>query len=119
MVVRPAPLVTAALCLAWMATIASVGFALVLSFPWGIAPAAVASAAWCVGVSHAILRGADHGHVIVTRSAAWAAVVAGQLVVAWVTGIALVEALPLLAVPFVAVIATVNPTAGLWRSASR
>jgi hypothetical protein len=78
-------------------------------------PAAVASAAWCVAVSRTILRGADHGHVIVTRSAAWALATGGQLVVAAIAGIALVEVLPLLALPFVAAIAVVNPAAGLRR----
>lgn len=116
---RPTLLAAGALCLAALACIASVGLALVLPLPWSIAPAAVAAAAWCVAVSRVVLRGADHGHMIVTRSAAWAAVVAGQLIAAWVAGIALVEVLPLLAVPFVAVIAAVNPAAGLWRSASR
>ncbi len=87
--------------------------------PWGAMPAALASAAWCVAVSRLILRGADHGHVIVTRSLAWAAVTAAQVLLAAAAGIALVEALPLLAVPFVAVIAAVNPAAGLRRSGTR
>jgi len=40
-------------------------------------------------------------------------------VAAAVAGISLIEVLPLLAVPFVAVIAAVNPAAGLWRGATR
>ena len=76
----------------------------------------MASAAWCVAVSRMILRDADHGHVIVTRSLAWAAATFGQLAVATLTGIALIEVLPLLALPFVAAIAAVNPGAGLWRA---
>lgn len=38
-----------------------------------------------------------------------------QVAVAMLAGIALVEVLPLLALPFVAVIAAVNPAAGLRR----
>ena len=57
--------------------------------------------------------------MIVTRSAAWALVTGAQLVVAALLGIALVEVLPLLALPFVAAIAAVNPAAGLWRGARR
>jgi hypothetical protein len=34
-----------------------------------------------------------------------------------IVGIPLIEVLPLLALPFVAVIAAVNPAAGLWRGA--
>lgn len=84
--------------------------------PWGVVPAAVASALWCVGLSRAILRGPDHGHVIVTRSLGWVAVTAAQLVVATVAGIPVVEVLPVLALPFVIAIAAVNPAAGLRRA---
>lgn len=77
--------------------------------------AGVAAAAWCVAVSRSVLSGADHGHVIVTRSLAWGVATGAQIIVAALAGIALIEVLPLLAVPFVAVIAAVNPAAGLWR----
>jgi hypothetical protein len=70
-----------------------------------------------VAVSHAILCGGDHGHVIVTRSLAWGAVTLAQVALAVIVGIPLIEVLPLLALPFVAVIAAVNPAAGLWRGA--
>lgn len=111
---RPAPLAGALLVIGLVASIAAVlvaGPAPLLAMP-----AALASAAWCVAVSRTILRGADHGHVIVTRSLAWAAATCGQLMVASLAGIALVEVLPLLALPFVAAIAAVNPGAGLWRA---
>jgi hypothetical protein len=52
------------------------------------------------------------------RSLAWALVTGAQLILAAVVGIPLIEVLPLLAVPFVAVIAAVNPAAGLWRARS-
>lgn len=77
--------------------------------------AGVAAAAWCVAVSRAVLDGADHGHVIVARSLAWGVATGAQFIVATVVGVTLVDVLPLLAVPFVAVIAAVNPAAGLWR----
>jgi hypothetical protein len=88
------------------------------SSPLLAVPAAVASATWCVAVSRTILRGADHGHVIVTRSLAWALVTVAQIALSALVDIPLIEVLPLLAVPFVVVIAAVNPAAGLWRARS-
>ncbi len=83
--------------------------------PWGIALVAVAATAVSVAVSKAVLARPDHGHVIVTRSVSWGSVVALQLLGAALLGLPLIEALPLIAVPFVAAIALVNPGAGLWR----
>jgi len=116
---RPAPVVLVLLVFGFAASAAAVLLAGRQVLPWGAVPAALASAAWCVAVSRVVLRGADHGHVIVTRSAAWTATTAAQGLLAVVAGVSLIEALPLLAVPFVAVIATVNPAAGLRRSGSR
>jgi hypothetical protein len=116
---RPAPHVLVFLFIGYVAAVSVVLVARVQPMPWGAVPAALAAAAWCVVVSRSLLRDADHGHVIVTRSVAWLSVMVGQLALAAAAGIALVEALPLLAVPFVAVIAAVNPAPGLWRSASR
>lgn len=113
--VRPTPLRAAGLALGFVAAVAAVLIA--GPAPLLAMPAAVASAAWCVGVSRTILCGADHGHVIVTRSMAWALVMGAQVAVAAISGIALIEVLPLLAVPFVAAIAAVNPAAGLRRGA--
>jgi len=115
-VVRPTPLRASALALGFVAAVATVLIA--GPAPLLAVPAAVASAAWCVAVSRTILRGADHGHVIVTRSAAWAMVIGAQMAVAALSGIPLVEVLPLLALPFVAAIAAVNPAAGLRRGAT-
>jgi hypothetical protein len=112
--VRPAPVSAAALLLGFVAAVAAVLIA--GPAPLLAMPAAVASAAWCVAVSRMILRDADHGHVIVTRSLAWAVVAGAQISVAVLVGIRLIEVLPLLAVPFVAVIAAVNPVAGLRRA---
>ena len=116
---RPAPHVLVLLALGFAVAVSVVLMARLLPMPWGAVPPALASAAWCVAISKSLLHGADHGHVIVTRSVAWASVMAGQLLLAAAAGVPLIEALPLLALPFVAVIAAVNPTAGLWQSGSR
>lgn len=113
--VQPSSLAATLLALAFVGAVAAVLVA--GPSPVLAAPAALASAAWCVAVSRAILRGGDHGHVIVTRSFAWGAVTGAQVSLAVVVGIPLIEVLPLLALPFVAVIAAVNPAAGLWRGA--
>lgn len=101
-------------------TAALVAFALmlvplgaVLPMPWGLAPAAIAATGACVVIGKLLLRHPDHGHVIVTRSGLWGSVTALQCLLAWGLGIAVIEALPLLALPFVAAIALVNPGAGL------
>ena len=111
----PAPLGTVLLILSGLAVVATVLLAR-LSLLGGLAVASLAASAWCVAAARAVLREPDHGHVIVSRSVAWAAVVAGQLIVASRAGIPMLEMLPLLAVPFVAAIAAVNPGAGLWRA---
>lgn len=113
--VHPSPLTVGLLAMAYIGAVAAVLVA--GPSPLLAAPAALASAAWCVAVSRAILRGGDHGHVIVTRSLAWGAVTVAQVALAVIVGIPLIEVLPLLALPFVAVIAAVNPAAGLWRGA--
>ena len=113
--VHPSPLTVGLLAMAYIGAVAAVLVA--GPSPLLAVPAALASAAWCVAVSRAILRGGDHGHVIVTRSLAWGAVTVAQVALAVIVGIPLIEVLPLLALPFVAVIAAVNPAAGLWRGA--
>jgi hypothetical protein len=90
-----------------------------LEMPWGLVPAALLAAAWCIWASHAVLRGADAGHVIVTRAIGWMCTVAFQLLLAAALGIAAIEALPVLAVPLVVAVGAVNPGAGLWRTSSR
>ncbi|TEX51046.1 MAG: hypothetical protein B7C55_07525 [Actinomycetales bacterium mxb001] len=83
--------------------------------PWSLAGAAAAAAATSVVAGRIFLRGPDLGHVIVARFVAWLAVTSLQCVVGAIAGIAVIEALPLLAVPFVAGISLLNPGAGLWR----
>lgn len=96
-------------------SLASVVGALIVPAAVALGAAALAATATCVLASRFCLRGGDHGHVIVTRSIAWGAVTAGQCAMAALAGVAILEALPLLAVPFVAAIAMVNPGAGFRR----
>ena len=113
---RPTPSSVIVLGALALLSIAAVAIALVVPVPWGLAPAALAATATCVAASRTLLRDADHGHVIVTRSLAWLVVTALQCIVAVLAGIPAFESLPLLAVPFVACISLVNPGAGLWRA---
>ena len=79
-------------------------------------PVAVAAAAWAVVAAQAVLtERADPGHRMTTLLALWAPVAAGQVAVSVVAGGSLVPVLPLLALPLVAAVASVNPGAGLWR----
>lgn len=80
---------------------------------WVLAVAAVLATAASVVAPRAVMARPDHGHVIVMRAAVWLAVVALQLLVSALFGVPMLEALPLMAVPFVAAIALVNPGAGL------
>lgn len=109
---RPHP--RAALVTALLVLVA-LGSVLLSAQPWGVALVAVAATAVSVAASKAVLDRPDHGHVIVTRFVSWSAVVTLQLLGAALLGLPLLEALPLLAVPFVAAIALINPGAGLWR----
>ena len=113
--VRPTPRGAVGLAIGFAVAVATV--LLAGAAPLLALPAAFASAAWCVAVSRGVLRAADHGHVIVTRSLAWGAVTCAQVGIAMLVGIELIEVLPLLAVPFVAAIAMVNPAPGLWQGA--
>lgn len=112
----PAPMTVTVLAVTAMLSVLAVLVGIAVPMPWGIAPAAIASALWCVVLSRAILHGADHGHVIVARSLAWTVITLAQLLVATAVGIPVVEVLPVLAVPFVMAIAAVNPAAGLRRA---
>ncbi|MFM8240587.1 MAG: hypothetical protein ACKOAW_09775 [Actinomycetota bacterium] len=103
-------------CLCAMSLVA-VLVASLFPMPWGLSGAAVIATATCVVASRRLLSGSDHGHVIVVRSVAWITITALQCGLAALVGIPAFEALPLLAVPFVACISLVNPGAGLWRPA--
>lgn len=92
----------------------------------GIAPAigalsaGMASASWSAIATRAILRtGADAGHRIAALACTWLPVAAMQVALSMVLGTQLIAALPLLALPFAGVVASVNAGAGLWRPIGR
>lgn len=114
-VVRPGPRGVALLMGLVALSIVAVLAAPLGPMPWSLVGAALASTVTCMVAGRLLLNQPDHGHVIVTRSLAWIAVTALQCALAAAVGIPAFEALPLLAVPFVACISLVNPGAGLWR----
>ena len=84
--------------------------------PIGALMAGLASASWSAIATREILRqGSDAGHRIATLACVWAPVAALQVVLSTVLGTQFVSALPLLALPFAGVVASVNAGAGLWR----
>lgn len=83
-------------------------------------PAAVAAAGWAhIAVSRILTERADVAHRITALVVAWVPIGAAQVVLAEILGSSLVPVLPVLVLPFVAVVAAVNPGAGLWSSAKR
>ena len=58
---------------------------------------------------------ADTGHRIGILCAAWVPVVTLLLVGSAIQGVDVIAVLPIVALPFVASVALVNPGAGLWR----
>ena len=115
--VRPTARDTMVLALLVVGSLGVVLAAPLATMPWGLVGAAVSSTATCVVASRTLLRNPDHGHVIVLRAIVWIALTTMQCAIAAMAGIPAFEALPLLAVPFVACISLVNPGAGLWRPA--
>lgn len=80
--------------------------------------AGVAASAWSWWAMCSSLRiEADAGHRITMLALTWLPLTAAQVAMSAVLGIALIETLPLLVLPFVAVVAFVNAGAGLWRPA--
>ncbi len=81
-----------------------------------LAPAALVAAIVAVLAARRTLDArADAGHRIVFVSCTWLPLVAVQVGVAEVIGASALTVLPLMALPFVVVIAAVNPGAGLVR----
>lgn len=113
---RPSPRSVLVLGVLMALSVSAVLVALVVPVLLGLAVAAIAATVTSVAVGRVLLGNPDHGHVIVTRTIAWIAITGLQCVVAALAGIPAFDALPLLAVPFVASIAMVNPGAGLWRA---
>lgn len=113
---RPSPSSVIVLAALVVLSVSAVLVALVVPILLGLAVAAIAATVTSVAVGRVLLRNPDHGHVIVTRTIAWIAITGLQCVVAALAEIPAFEALPLLAVPFVASIAMINPGAGIWRA---
>lgn len=104
-------LLGAALCIA-VVVLSLVGVSAVLV----ALSAGCAAAAWAWLTARACLRpGADAGHRITLLTLIWLPVAAAQVVCSAILGTAIVETLPVLVLPFVALIASVNAGAGLWR----
>ena len=76
----------------------------------------IVAAAGAVLVARSVLRPiADTGHRITVLFSSWLPIVAVLAVSAHALGAGVIEVLPVIALPFVACIAAVNPGAGLWR----
>ena len=76
----------------------------------------IASATWAWWASRASLRAdADAGHRIVMLTLSWLPLALAQIGLALLLGSGVMETLPLLALPFAAVVASINIGAGLWR----
>ena len=81
-------------------------------------PAAVAAAGVAaVVVTRTLTDRADVAHRITALTVAWVPIVVSQAVLAEVVGVSLIPVLPVLVLPFVLVVAAVNPGAGLWSHA--
>jgi hypothetical protein len=85
-----------------------------------VGPGAVAAAGWAqVVMSRLLLSGADVAHRISALTVAWVPITVAHVCLAEVLGVSLVAVLPVLVLPFVVVVAAVNPGAGLWRTHPR
>ena len=85
-----------------------------------VAACAMAAAAWAGWATREILtRNADHGHRIAALAICWLPIALARVLVSVVVAASFVPVLPLLAVPLIAVVASVNPGAGLWRPVGR
>ncbi len=90
--------------------------ALGVAVPLAAFIAGTATAAWAVLATRAALRtGADAGHRIALHALTWLPLAAIVTSVSIAFGTELVTMLPLLALPFAAVISWQNAGAGLWR----
>jgi hypothetical protein len=117
---KPAHLL--ALVVSGIVTILLAALAGVSPLPYAGAAAisSLAAALWTVwATSEILLRNADQGHRISVLALLWIPIAVMQLVVSVVIGTSFMPVLPLLALPFVAVVALVNPGAGLWRPVGR
>ncbi len=75
---------------------------------------------WAVWAASEILsKSADRGHRIAALALLWLPIAVMQVLVSVLFGTSFVPVLPLLALPLVAVVALINPGAGLWRPVGR
>ena len=94
----------------------------VTPLPYAIAVTAssLAAAIWVVWAASEILgKSADRGHRIAALALLWLPIVAVQVGISVIVGTSFLPVLPLLALPLAAVVALVNPGAGLWRPVGR
>lgn len=85
-----------------------------------VAVSGLTSAIWVAWVVREVLNSnADHGHRIAALALCWLPIACAQVLVSLAVGASFVPVLPLLALPLVAAVATVNPGAGLWRPVGR
>ena len=91
-----------------------------LPYAIAVATSSLAAALWTAWAASEILsRSADHGHRIAALALLWLPIVVMQVLMSMLVGTSFVSVLPLVALPFVAVVALVNPGAGLWRPVGR
>lgn len=83
------------------------------------APGALAAAGVAVMATRECLQAsADRGHRIAVVCFAWLAVAVPQMLVATAVGVDLLPVLPVMALPLVAVVGSLDPAIGLWRPGS-
>lgn len=111
------PILTlAAIALPALALLPKIG----LSVPVATFVAGVCAAGWSVATVRTALRaGADAGHRIAMLTLTWLPAAAAITLVSLIAKTGFITMLPLLALPFVAVIAVQNAGAGLWRPVGR
>ena len=111
-----------ALALSGIVAILLAALAGVSTLPYAVAVAtsSLAAALWAVWVASEILsKSADHGYRIAALALLWLPIALIQVLVSVLVETSFVPVLPLLALPFVAAVALVNPGAGLWRPVGR
>jgi hypothetical protein len=111
-----------ALCIAGILTVllAALGGISPVPFAIAVAASAIAAAAWSLWTTREVLsKNADHGHRIAALAMCWLPIAFTQVIVSVAVAASFVPVLPLLALPLVAAVASVNPGAGLWRPVGR
>jgi hypothetical protein len=80
------------------------------------APAAVVAALLAVWLTRQVLTSsADRGHRITVLAVAWLPLAVAMVVISTLVGSSMLPVLPVLALPLVAAVASLDPGAGLWR----